>query len=372
MSMTGRERLLAACRGEQLDKLPYGPRIDLWYNYHRAHGTLPPKYQGWSMMDICRDVGVAAQYRHYSLVLEQVIDVEIVETEEMPYKTTEYRTPHGTVSNSLMFNPHEGAIIGYESEHLFKSATDYAAIKYILEHTRPVLDPGYIEACEEVGNDGLVMSGIRPWSAPQRVMREIMGYETFFYELVDNPGKVEELIEAAKALDRKKLELIVATDVELVHVAGNWSDEIHTPVFERFFVPWFREVNELLHAHGKLSVAHADGENKRLLPLLRDTDIDVFEAFTPAPMTKVTNAEFRRAVGNDRTVWGGIPATLFSESTSDEVFDNYIVNNLFKEIAPGYRFIVGMGDNLPFDARIERVIRVAELIEAHGRLPISG
>jgi len=370
MGMTARQTLLAACRGEQLDRLPFGPRIDLWYNYHKSHGTLPPEYQGWTMMDICRDVGVAAQYRYSSLVLEEVVDVEIVETERMPYKTTVYRTPHGTVSKSLMFNPHEGAMVAYESEHLFKNAADYAAINYILEHTTPVLDPGYIEACKEVGDDGLVMSGIRV-SPAQRVMREIMGYETFFYELMDHPGKVEELIGAAAALDRKKLELVLATDIELVQLCGNWTDDIHTPVFRRFFVPWFQEVNELLHAHGKLSMAHTDGENRRLLPLLRDTDIDVFEAFAPAPMTKVTNAEFRRAVGDDRTVWGGIPSTLFSESTSDEEFDNYIINNLFREIAPGYRFIVGMGDNLPFDAKLERVVRVSEMIDKQGGLPLS-
>ena len=43
----------------------------------------------------------------------------------------------------------------------------------------------------------------------------------------------------------------------------------------------------------------------------------------------------------------------------------YVIN-LFKEIAPGYNFIVGMGDNLPFDGRIERVGRVAELIDKYG------
>jgi len=371
MSMTHKERLLAACRGDHLEKLPYGPRIDLWYNFHNAHGTLPEKYQGRSMMDILRDLGVGGQYRYYAVVKEEVDDVEIVETDNPPYLRTGYRTPYGTVTKTMMFNPHEGAWIGYESEKLFKSEKDYAAIKYVLEHTTPVPDPGYVDACKEVGEDGLVMTGIRGWSAPQRVMREIMGYELFFYELMDRPAQVEELLEVVKELDRKKLEIVADTDIELVNICGNWSDDIHTPVFKKYFTPWFKEVNEFLHARGKLSMSHIDGENKRLLPLLRETGIDVWEAWTPVPMTKVTTAELRQAVGEDCVVWGGIPATLFSPTTSDEEFDDFIVNTLFAEIKPGYGFVVGMGDNLPFDSSIERVRRVAELIDEYGNLPLT-
>ncbi|MFH0847227.1 MAG: hypothetical protein V1894_04140 [Chloroflexota bacterium] len=37
----------------------------------------------------------------------------------------------------------------------------------------------------------------------------------------------------------------------------------------------------------------------------------------------------------------------------------------------GDNFIMGMGDNLPFDGDINRVGRVAELISKYGRLPIE-
>jgi len=65
------------------------------------------------------------------------------------------------------------------------------------------------------------------------------------------------------------------------------------------------------------------------------------------------------------------PAVLFEPSQyNDQEFDDYI-KNLFREIAPGNNFIVGMGDNLPFDADINRVGRVVELIDKYGRLPIE-
>ncbi len=39
--MTHKERILAACRGEVPDCIPWIPRLDLWHNAHRRAGTLP-------------------------------------------------------------------------------------------------------------------------------------------------------------------------------------------------------------------------------------------------------------------------------------------------------------------------------------------
>ena len=98
--------------------------------------------------------------------------------------------------------------------------------------------------------------------------------------------------------------------------------------------------------------------------------VDVAEAWSPAPRTSLTTAELRKAWGDKVTIWGGIPAVLFEPQYSDEEFDTY-VKNLFKEVAPGYNFIVGMGDNVPFDGDINRVGRVVELIDKYGTLPIE-
>jgi len=372
VAMTQKQRILAAAGGEHLDKLPFGARIDVWYNYHSAHNTLPEKYQGWSQTDILRDQGAGAQYRFPAVAKEQYQDMEVIEVNDPPYITTEYRTPLGIISKKEIFDSSEGSWVRYEMEKLFKSEKDYPIIKYIMEHTIPLDNfEAFHKARDEVGEDGMVMTGAGLlWSPAQRVMREIMGYELFFYELADHPAKVEELIEVMKDLERRKLRVAVKCDLELFNVCANWSDDIHTPVFKKYFTPWFQEVSDFLHAHGRLTMAHIDGEMRRLNPLFRDIGIDVGEAVTPAPQTLVPMTEFRRELGDNVTIWGGIPSILFEPMYSDEEFDAY-VKNLFKEMAPGYRFIVGMGDNLPFDSDINRVGRVVELIDKCGTLPIE-
>jgi uroporphyrinogen-III decarboxylase len=104
--------------------------------------------------------------------------------------------------------------------------------------------------------------------------------------------------------------------------------------------------------------------------MFRETGIDIAEAITPAPQTLVTMKEFRETLGDQVTIWGGIPSILFEPMYSDQDFEAYI-KNMLREMAPGYRFIVGMGDNVPFDGDIERVRRVAELIDRYGKLPIQ-
>jgi len=369
MALTKKQSILAVARGEHIDKLPFGARIDLWYNYNSAHGTLPEKYRGWNQMDIIRDQGAGIQYRHFPVVKEEYQNMEVIEKSNPPYVTTEFRTPLGSVCKKMMFTTHEGSWTGYEVERLFKSEKDYPIIEYVLEHTIPVSDfEEYRKVCDAVGEDGIVRTG---GACPaQIIMRDIMGYELFYYELIDRRAKVEKLLEVVKDLERKKYEIIVKLDLEIFQVCENWSDDIHTPVFKKYFISWFQEITDLLHAHGKLTIAHLDGENKRLIPLFLDTHIDVVEAWTPAPMTQVTTAELRRAWGDKVTIWGGVPAILFEPTYSDEEFDEYLIN-LFKEIAPGYKFIVGLGDNLPFDGKIERVGRIVELIDKYGALPIN-
>ncbi len=372
MAMTHKQQILAAARGEKLDKLPFGARIDVWYNYHSAHGTLPDKYKGWSQTDILRDHGAGSQVRFFAVTREEYREMEVVETNDPPYITTEYRTPVGTVAKKELFDISEGSWIRYEMEKIFKSEQDYPVIKYVMEHTEPVANfELFYKLREEVGEDGMVMTaGGGLWSPVQRVMREIIGYELFFYELADRPARVEELMEAVKDLERRKLPVAIKCDLEIFNICANWSDDIQTPVFRKYFVPWFQEVSEFLHSHGRLVMAHTDGEMRRLNPMFRETGIDIAEAITPAPQTLVSMKEFREQLGDEAIIWGGIPSILFEPMYSDDDFDAY-VRNMFQEMAPGYRFIVGMGDNLPFDGDINRVGRVVELIDKYGRLPIQ-
>ncbi len=369
--MTHKERILAAARKKPVDKLPFGARIEYWYNYHLEHDSLPEKYRGLSIIDILRDLGAGANFRLGAAWKTEYHGVELIKHEDFPRTITEYITPVGTVTLTTVFDPNEGHHRGYELELPFKSEADYPVIEYLIENTTLVPDfSQYHKATQVVGEDGLVVTGVGIYSPMQQIILNIMGYEQFFYELHDHPDKVEHLYELEKELVKQKLQILADSPVEICVLCGNWTDSIHTPIFRKYFTPWLKEATGFLHRKNKLTQVHVDGEMRRLIPLFLETGVDIAEAWCPAPMTSVTTTEARKTWGDRVTIWGGIPGILFEPQYTDEEFEQYVLN-LFREVAPGYNFIVGLGDNLPVNGKIERVGKVAELIEKYGKVPIE-
>jgi len=376
MAMTHRQRALAAIRGEPVDRLPFIARMDLWYNYNYNRGTLPEKYRGWSLWDIQRDLGIgifgfgAWSVSFYKLVYR---GVEVRRTSTPNELIVEYITPYGTLRsrNVLAEDLKDADVTGAQVEHEFKDERDYDALQYLFEHTEVVENfDEYAKVVEAIGEDGLALP-YTGWLPMHQIMRQYMGYETFYYEMNDHPDRVERLHDALLEQQRKIIRLGARCPADVIEVGGNYDEGITPPyIFERYFLPFYREAAEVLHRGGKLMAAHCDGEMRKLLTLIRDSGIDVAEAITPAPMTSLDVRRTRELWKDKVAMWGGIPAILLTETYSDEEFESYMVD-LFRAVAPGDRFILGFGDNAPTDALFQRIAAAAELYHRYGTYPIT-
>jgi 5-methyltetrahydrofolate--homocysteine methyltransferase len=88
-------------------------------------------------------------------------------------------------------------------------------------------------------------------------------------------------------------------------------------------------------------------------------------------MTKVRIEEYYQRWGDKLTIFGGMPSNmLLAESATDEDFEAYL-DHLFKVIAPGKRFILGVADTTPPNAVFDRLIRIGERVEREARLPLE-
>jgi uroporphyrinogen-III decarboxylase len=369
--MNHRQRIMSALRGQWPDRLPWAPRIDLWYEAHARMGDLPERYAGWSMYDILRDMGVALYNNRQEVFSTRLRGVEIVRQSHGYETRTEYRTPVGTVSTLLRSTPEleRMGIQPYESEHMIKGLADYPVVEYIIEHTELVPEHDKIGALmREFGADGVVLACMG-FSAPHKLLRELMGYELCFYEIADHPREFERLLVILEAQGREIQKIAADCPAEVIVVDENFTDTIPGPrLFRKYFLPYLASCSEYLHHRGKLTCSHVDGNMKSILGLFLDTGIDVAEAVTPAPMTNYTLAEARRTWGDRVAVWGGVPTTLLCpEITSEEEFEGFM-HRLFEDIQPGNRFVLGLGDNLPTDGSLERLARITEMVEQHGSL----
>jgi len=87
-------------------------------------------------------------------------------------------------------------------------------------------------------------------------------------------------------------------------------------------------------------------------------------------MVTCTLAEARAAWGTDVIIWGGVPSVMLEDSVSEAEFEAYM-KDLFRTIAPGDAFILGVADNVMPRARLDRLLRIGEMATTWGRYPVQ-
>jgi uroporphyrinogen-III decarboxylase len=370
-----RDRALAAMRGEVVDHVPFIARMDLWYSFHRNQGTLPSPYERASLWDIQRDLGIgifgfgAWDVSFYRL---EHRGVEIDTEASGGLTSTRYSTPFGTLTcrDKMAAELHEAAGTGARIEYPFKTPNDYDALQYLIEHAVVVENyDAYGRFVDAIGTDGLALpfSGHLP---AHQLMLNFMGYQTFYYEMHDRPTRVEALIQALTDQQREILGLAAGCPAQAIEVGGNYDEHMTPPpVFDRLFAPFYREARRVLSEGNKILVVHGDGEMVVLLEKLMDCGVQVVEALTPSPMTSIDIRETRRLWGNRVAMWGGLASVMLTRTFTEEALEGFL-EDLFTAVAPGDRFILGFGDNVPTDALFGRIKRVAQFWAERGGYPL--
>jgi corrinoid protein of di/trimethylamine methyltransferase len=390
-----------AFRGEMPDMLPYVPRIDLWYNANSAAGTLPEKHRGRTQDEISRAEGwalhkVVPEYMkvrdpddnlHRAIglfTLKEVVydfrfppEIEIEVKREGSTTRVTYHTPLGEVSTTTIYTKEmrqAGASITWIHEHIIKRPEDYAIVAYIFENLK--LAPKYedfVEWQNEIGEDGVAVTYLGGAASPMHhIQKDFVDATAFYFHYKDYQKEMRMLAESMEYFFDQALKIIADSPAEAVQWGGNFDDMItYPPYFEKEILPWVRKAVETLEARGKVVMCHCDGENLGLMDLIRDSGMHVAEAICPHPMTKVRIEEYYQRWHDSLTIFGGIPSNMvLAESAPDDEFEAYL-NHLFKVIAPGDRFVLGVADTTPPNAVFDRLIHIGERVEQEGRLPLE-
>jgi hypothetical protein len=399
--MTHKERMLKAARGEWTDQLPWAPRIDLWYNSNSMRGTLPGKYPKDATLDqIADDIGGAYHkifpdflnvrspednidrgiglYRLWGMPYRpDLIGVEREVKKEEDATLVTYHTHLGSVSCKILHTEEmkqAGISMTWVGEHVIKEPKHYKTVGYIFKNIKIIPDyDNYIEFQRKVGDKGFAAGfGNGAGSPMHHIMKELIDPTTFYLNMYDYPKEMRQLCEDMEPYFDQVFRVLADSPAEVIFFGANFDEIItYPPFFRDHILPHLQKLADILHSKGKLLQTHCDGENKGLLHLLAESGMDVAEAICPQPMTKVTITEVKKAFEGKITIFGGIPSTaLLEESMSDEEFERFM-KNLFREIAPGNRFILGVGDTTPPDAKFERLLRITEMVREWGKLPMK-
>jgi hypothetical protein len=398
--MIYKERMLKAARGEWADCLPWVPRIDLWHNSNSLRGTLPAKYRKNATLDeIADDLGggyhkIIPDFRRspeddldrgigifhlWGMAYRpELIGVERQVKHEGDVTSVIYHTPIGTVSCKIIYTEEmrrSGISISWISEHAIKEPRDFKILGYIFRNIKIHPDYGnYLKFQKKVGDKGFAAAYGDAAAGPmQHIMRDFLDATQFYLTMNDYPKEMQALCEDMEPFYDQLFRVLADSPAEVIFSGGNYDEMItYPPFFKEHILPYLQRFADILHAKGKLLLCHCDGENKGLLDLIAESGIDIAEAVCPQPMTKVTITEVKRAFRGKVTIFGGVPSVvLLEESMSDEEFERYMMN-LFREIVPGDRFILGVSDTTPPDAKFERLLRITDMVREWGKLPMEG
>ena len=363
--MTKRENYTRILNKQKADVTVWAPNFDHWLGVNRANNTVPVEYAGLERNDIVRKAG-ASIWARKGIIRADWPNVNIIRQEEPGnFIRTIYETPVGTVETLHKYASDLTRAL-FLKEHRIKNREDIGIVKFIVEDTVYTLDPQpFLDSEREVGEDGISLVSL-PVCVPYiQFGKNDAGWENGIYLWHDYTEEVEDLMEAYRRKSEEAARLIAAGPALVVNSDDN-MDQWTTPpsIFKKYAVPYYRSIAKILHGGGKLLQVHWCGRTQDLLPLVPETGIDVVEAVTVKPMADLTIPEALDKVGENVVIQGGIPSIMMCPQgcTRDELAA--YVKDLLGQVPLGYRYVVGMSDNVPPDADFYRVRMISDIVNS--------
>ena len=390
-----KQLMLDVVHGRPTARIPWIPRLDLWYRAHQRAGTLPAKYQHATLLELVDDLGWG-----YHAVIPDFKKLRTQEDEihralgvynlaAMPYRTeftevnvhweqqgdqllVRYQTPQGELTTSTVYDEsmrQAGITITHVESHAFKEPKNYAALCWLFEHAQVRPNPaGYAEFASTVGDRGFATGFLNLAASPMHlIQRELMSVETFFFELNDHPEQIHRLAAAIHQYWQQILAVGAQCAADVLLLGANYDAAIQYPAFfAEHIQPTLAACAAELHQRGKFLLTHTDGENAGLLPHYLTSQFDIADSICPKPMTSLSIQEVREAFGERITIMGGIPSVaLVPASMNDLQFERFL-EDFFEQIGSGRRLILGISDTTPPGADFKRLQRIARRIEEFG------
>jgi uroporphyrinogen-III decarboxylase len=254
---------------------------------------------------------------------------------------------------------------------MIKDADDYKVVEYIFSHAEihPTYD-AYTTYDSEIGSDGFPMVAIGP-DPMYRILQVLIGFNNAFYHLYDDRDRVLHLYQVIDEFTQKIHKVVLESPAIFIQHGEHFDSKMTPPtIFGEYMLPYFQPFIEKLHSRGKFVACHADADTSNLLELIIESGFDMAECFVTAPMVPLTLAQARKVLQDRVIIWGGIPSALLCDPISDESFQSYM-KNLFKTIAPGDAFILGVADNVMAEGKLDRIRYITKLVEEYGDYPIQ-
>ncbi len=339
VSMTSRQRMLAAIRFEELDHVPCSFMLfkGLWIQsttyldfIHEqiALGLdtfvqIPPRQPGL----------VSDSYNLYGLPVHFDPEVTVHEWKETrkderwPVLVKEYRTPVGLLRAEVNKDdewPYPDHV-PFLDDHLETRSrkfivgdrTDLESLRYLLVPPSPDDVAAFradsrpsLEYAKE--HDLLVAGG---WGVGADLIGWIYGLQNMIYASHDQPAFIHELLQLIDKWNRTRMQVVLEAGVDL-YIKRAWYEncDFWSPkAWREFILPILRSDAQLAHEHGALFGYVITSNCMPLLEMIAEAGVDVIIGVDPS---RWDLALTKRKLAGRTCIWGGVNGHLTVERGS--------------------------------------------------------
>lgn len=346
--LTSRQRILRTIAGEPVDRLAIAPFFhENFIREHRRDNSVDPVVE---TVAVCEEFGFDLIHRnctpqHDDLLIEGADwTPHVSEAGEPADKriTVTVSTPGGQLRRiTRITRLYEYETSCFLVEPLIKTPADLDLCMRYQPPVPPIDTSEISRARQAVGDRGVVA----PWAqgAFNEVAYLVRGAAVLLDPL-DNVGFYRELISYCLERNLEKIRQFITAGADFISIGGNEANgaTVGPDYFRCYVLEYERRLVEAIHGFGGRVIYHNCGRAARLLPILRDVGMDVYESLTPAPFGDTDPAEAIR-VFDGIALMGGIDQIDFLRKATPEAVRLRVLE--LAEIAARHgRFILGTSD----------------------------
>jgi putative sterol carrier protein/uroporphyrinogen-III decarboxylase len=382
--MSSHERILAALRKQEVDRIPFVPLIDTYslldmpaaVQQALQAGANEGYWQG--IFAALKEIGCDIMLRHVYVTKPApgaphlngfglfMPPVKTSSRMEGPVLVETLETPVGTLTGTWGFTEAHGWI-PHPINHVVNNYEELKIFAYAVEHLSmemPEADfENYLNAEKALGEAGLATTSFL--NTPlMDLIETCWGLENTYYLLHDNPSEVEAILEQLHRVQRQTVMRIAESPAPVVIEYENTSSTLLSPsIFKRYCMPILNEYADILRAAGKIFLVHMCGKLKAFEIDLANAHFDGVADISPPPTGNFTLDE-AAAYMPGKVVVGGIDATTFIEPDLHKVEAK--VASLIDRIKPRLGVLLGSADTVPRGTPLETLRLIQHLTETAG------
>jgi uroporphyrinogen-III decarboxylase len=373
--MTGRERILAACRMQDVDRIPWSPLIDGYFLSGLPQDPRPTD------INTFRESGSDAMLRHVltaeanitgifvALSTKPHLDIKVNIKLEAGEVVFDYDTPVGKLHERMRFNA-ESPFIPWVTKYMVETAEDLKILTWLYEKVDVFPSYEIFKAIDRiVGDDGIPTTD-GPTTPIQALVNLKAGLATTVYLAHDHPELFDQFVQTAHQKNLEHCKVVAEGPAEVVIGYENTSSTTTGPrLFEKYEKPLIDEYADIFHAAGKIFITHMCGRLKEMKDSLASARQDGFSDLSPPPPGNVTPGQ-ARTWWPDKVIIGGIDPISFIQGDADQL--DSLVQEIMESLrGKGRGFILGSADATPKGTTIQTLKKLTEAIEKYGRIPFS-